>query len=244
MELTVLGASGSFPGPGQACSGYLVQGAGTSIVLDLGSGTLANLQRHLGLGQLDAVVLSHRHPDHWADLTGLRVAWKYDLGMEGLPVHGTGETRALVDAIADGVAPTFDWHDLHDGDEIAIGGLRLRFARTDHYVETYAVRVDDPVDGTSLAFSADTGPGWSFDRLGPGIDVALCEATYATDEDAAGILHLSATRAGTMAREAGVGRLVLTHLLPGSDPDQHRRLAADAFGAPVEIATTNERYHL
>lgn len=244
MRLTVLGCSGSYPGPGEACSGYLVQAAGRNVVFDLGSGSLANLQRHIELADIDAVVLSHRHPDHWMDLTGLRVAWKYGLGREGLPVCGTAETRERADALCDGVSPTFDWRDTYDGAVFDVGDLQLRLARTDHYVETYAVRIDDPSSGRSLAYSADTGPGWSFAALGEGIDVGLCEATYATDEDAAGILHLSARQAGAMAREAGVERLILTHLLPGADAEAHRRIAEGAFGAPVEIATTNTRYDL
>src|SRR5581483_215884 len=72
--LTVLGCSGSYPGPAQACSGYLLRCQGTVIWLDAGSGTLANLQRHVGLAEVDAVVLTHEHPDHWSDIEGYAVA--------------------------------------------------------------------------------------------------------------------------------------------------------------------------
>ncbi len=244
MRLTILGCSGSYPGPGSACSSYLVQGGGRNVVLDMGSGSLANLQLHIDIGDIDAVVLTHRHPDHWADLTGLRVAWKYALGREGLPVYGTGETMALADAVCDGVGPTFDWHVPTGAPTFALGGMEMTFARTDHYVETYAVRLDERGSGRSLAYSADTGPAWSLSSLGTGIHTALCEATYPTDEAAEGILHLSARRAGEMAREAGVQRLILTHLLPGSDAEVHRAAAAEAFGAPVEVAEINASYEL
>jgi ribonuclease BN (tRNA processing enzyme) len=244
MTVTVLGASGSYQGPGGACSGYLVEGGGVRVAVDLGPGSLANLQRYIPLEALDAVVLSHSHPDHWVDLTGLRVALRYGLGRDGLEVHGTAETRTMVGVVCTDLEPTFAWHDTGDGDEFAVGGLRFRTSRTDHYVETMAVRVDDPATDASLAYSADTGPGWSFSALGPGIDLALCESTYPTDEQAAGVLHLSAGQAGAMARSAGVRRLVLTHLWPRSDPDEHRRRGGDAFGAPVAIATIDERYHL
>ena len=96
----------------------------------------------------------------------------------------------------------------------------------------------------SFAYSADTGPGWSFSALGDRLDLALCEATYATDAEAEGVLHLSAQQAGAMAREAGVRRLVLTHLHPGADPEVHRRHAEQAFGGPVSIAQIHERYDL
>jgi ribonuclease BN (tRNA processing enzyme) len=244
MSVTVLGCSGSYSGPGSACSGYLVRSGGTNVVIDMGNGSLANLLRHLSLDDLDAVVLSHSHADHWVDATGLRVALRYGLGREGLPVYGTRETRSLAAAVTAGLEPTFDWHLTGDGDEFEVGSLRFRLSATDHYVETLAVRVDDTTSGRSLAYSADTGPDWSFRHLGSDIDLALCESTYATEEEAAGVLHLSAGQAGRMAADAGIGGLVLTHLWPESDPEQHRRIGTEAFGRPIEIAAIDERYDL
>jgi ribonuclease BN (tRNA processing enzyme) len=243
MTITVLGCSGSYPGPGSACSAYLVQAAGRNVVLDLGTGSLANLQRHIGFDEIDAVVLSHSHPDHWVDLSGLRVALAYATKRDGLEVYGTTETRDLAAALTHGYEPTFDWKVTGDGDDFAIGDLRFRLSATDHYVETLAVRVDDTRSGKSLAYSADTGPDWSFRRLGTGIDLALCESTYPEVPDDH-VLHLSAGQAGAMACDAGVGRLVLTHLWPGTDPDQHRRIGSDAFGRAVDVAAIDERYEL
>ena len=198
LSLTVLGCSGSYPAPDCACSGYLVSDGTTNVAVDLGPGSLANLQRHLDLDRLDAVVLSHAHPDHWVDLTGLHVALKYRHGTEGLPVWGTAENRGMALLVTGQLEPTVDWHVTGDDDDFAIGGLRIRLDRTDHYVQTHAVRIDDR-SGSSLLYSADTGPEWSFDRLGP-VDLAVVEATYGTDAEAEGIKHLSAGQAGEMAR--------------------------------------------
>ena len=240
LRITILGSSGSYPAAGTACSSYLVQGGGVNVVLDLGSGALANLQDHIALADLDAIVVSHSHPDHWLDLGVLATAWKYGLGREGLRVHGTPDTRAKADALVDGLAPTFDWTDIDAGDELVIGGLSLTFSMTDHYVPTLATRV---TDGTSsFAYSADTGPAWSFARLGGPVDLAVCEATHLVDKEPEGVLHLSARQAGAMARQAGVRRLVLTHVSPGVDPEAARAEAAEAFGAPVDLAVAHASF--
>lgn len=243
MSLTVLGCSGSYPAVDCPCSGYLVQFGDTAVAIDLGPGCLANLQRHLDLPRLSGVVLSHAHSDHWVDLSGLHVALKYRHGREELPVHGTADNRRMAALITGSFEPTFRWTDTGDGDSFTIDDLRFTLARTDHYIETHAVRVDAP-DGRSIAYSADTGPDWSLRSLGTGIDLALLESTYATDEERGDILHLSASDAGSMARDASAARLILTHFWPDSDLDVHARNGADAYGAPVTIASPNERYFL
>ena len=127
--------------------------------------------------------------------------------------HPSARPRAL--AGGHDLAPTLDWHLITDGDSVAIGDQQWRFSRTDHPVETLAPRVDS--GGRSFAFSADTGEDWSFARLGGGIDLALCEATFLHRDLVSPSPHLSALQAGAMAADAGVGRLLLTHLAPRSD---------------------------
>lgn len=212
-------------------------------MLDSGPGTVANLQHHIDLGDLSAVVLSHVHPDHWSDFGVLRTAMKYGLGLEGLQVYGTAETREVaLHLVGHELEPTVEWTVVADGDRIEVGGLSVRFSATDHYVETLAARVD--LGGRSLAYSADTGPDWSFLALGDDLDVALCEATLLDRAGNPDVLHLTAREAGELARRAGVRRLLLTHLQPGGDPDAYRREAEDAFGAQVEIVEAGHRYEL
>ena len=236
LTVNVLGCTGSYPGAGMACSGYLVRGGGTTLWLDAGSGTLANLQRHVGLADVDAVVLTHEHPDHWSEIEGFRVACLYGLGRIGVPVYAPAGLRERLSGDA---APAFDWRVVADGQEATAGALALRFSRTDHPPETLAVRIDG--EGRSLAYSADTGPGWSFSALGTGIDTGLCEATYVEATRSVPI-HLSAAEAGAMAREAGVGRLLLTHLWPTLDGVDSLAEATAAYGGPVELARMHETY--
>jgi len=238
LKLTVLGCSGSYPGPGGAASGYLVESDETRIWLDAGSGTLANLQRHIQLDELDAVVLSHEHPDHWADIEGFHIACKYFLEREGFPVYAPAGLR---DVTHDDTEPTFYWHTVTDRDTAEIGDLRLTFSRTDHGPETLAVRIDG--GGRTFGYSADTGPRWSVVALGSGLDLLLCEASFLRDREGS-LQHLSARQAGTSAREARADRLVLTHLWPTVDPAQIQAEGTDAFGAPVELAAIDKEFDL
>ena len=236
LTMTVLGASGSYPGPGGACSGYLVDDGRTRVWVDAGSGTLANLQRHVALDQVDAIVLSHEHPDHWSDLEGWHNVLRFVLDRTRFPVYAPAGLRHQTYQDTD---PYIAWTDVTDGDRVTIGTLDVAFSRTDHGPETLGMRVTS--DGRSFGYSADTGPAWSLEALGAGLDLVLCEATVPTDQEG-GTQHLSARQAGVQARAAGAARLVLTHLWPTLDPARSRAEGSEAFGAPVEVARVDARY--
>ena len=197
--------------------------------VDAGSGSLANLQRYAALSELDGVLISHEHPDHWHDLEGLAVASRYVLDLAPVPVYAPSGLRRLLL----GPEAAYVWNEVADRDRVAIGGVEVTFSRTDHGPETLAMRFDS--DGRSLGYSADTGPRWSIEALGEGLDLALCEATYLADREGT-LQHLSARQAGDTARRAGVGRLVITHLQPGVDRRRARHEAEASFGGPVEMA--------
>lgn len=239
LTLTVLGCDGSYPGPGGACSGYLVQCGETSIWVDAGSGTLAQLQTHIALEQLDAVLLSHSHPDHWTDLEGLAIAFKWYLGKKGPPVYAP---RGLQDMLrVGGAVDVFDWNLLDDGMSTTIGMVSLAFCTTDHPVPTVAMRIEGA--GRTLGYSADSGPAWRMSSLGSDLDLALCEATFLSDREGT-VQHLSARQAGLTAKEAAVHRLVITHITPGIDRDAARLEAEAAFGSAVEVASMGARYEV
>jgi ribonuclease BN (tRNA processing enzyme) len=245
LRLDVLGCDGSYAGPGGACTGYLLSTAQEHVWIDTGPGTLARLQRHIALADVTAVVVSHEHPDHCAELPVLRNALRYILHISDLPVITTAGTRDLVDHISGGAAPTFTWDVVRGGDERQIGDLRLRFVTTDHPVETLAIRVDHPAG--SLAYTADTGSGLDgrlLDPDGTGVDVLLVEATMSVEEEDA-VQHLSAAQAARIAIAAGARRVVVTHVMPGADP--HARAAevaeilrAEGSSAVVQVAADHQ----
>jgi ribonuclease BN (tRNA processing enzyme) len=271
LSVTVLGCAGSYPGPGDACSGYLVRSPHAVTVLDLGPGALANLQQHVELAQVNAVVLTHEHPDHWLDLPILRNAMRYYLGLEGLPVYSTAGGLEAARAVFGDPEPTFHWTVVDASSEVRVGDQHVRFAQTDHPVETLAVRVEagesveagetrdssgafSPRSGSaagaadgrrrSLVYSADTGPGWWAGDLGRDADLFVCEATVPVDLESDSMPHLSGRQAGERARAAGAAHLVVTHIAPGVDQQTQRQDAAEAFGGPVELARNHATFTL
>lgn len=262
MRLTVLGCSGSGPGPRSPASGYLVHAGGTRLLLDLGNGAFGALQRHLDPWALDAAVLSHLHADHCADMSNLVVHRRYHpappAGAVALPVYapdGAAERLAAAYAASAEELGETDLSDVLDFRPVAGGGtvggpgggVVLRAAPVEHPVSAYAVRLEH--GGASLVYSGDTGPSAGLVELARGADVLLCEASWPHvvpgrwDEPPPG-LHLSGRQAGEHATAAGVGRLLLTHVPAWCDPAAHLAEARAAFDGPVELVAADASYEI
>lgn len=240
MRLTVVGCTGSMPGPTSPASCYLVQHDGWSVLLDLGNGAIGPLMGHLDLLDVDAVVLSHLHPDHFLDMTSLYVGRRYGPYARGtrLPVLGPAATpHRLADAYGmrrdPGMADSFDFRVVNH--EVEVGPFRLRTARMAHPVETHAIRLD--AGGHALVYSADTGPTDALPGLADGADLLLAEASFVDGEDNPPDLHLTGRQAGEAAARAGVGTLVVTHVPPWNDREVAVAEATAAFDGAVLGAT-------
>jgi ribonuclease BN (tRNA processing enzyme) len=246
MRLHVLGSSGGYPVPDNPCSGYLLEHEEARIWIDAGNGTMAAVQRILPLERIDALVVSHVHADHCADLFTLYVALRYR--MEGAlrkPLWAPREVWDFVPRFLDpagkGVMKleeAFDFHPLEDGSEVDVLGVRFRCARTAHPVETLALRAE--AGGRVVAYSADTGPAADLTGLARGADLFVCEACY---QDAAmgAPVHLSARQAADGARRSGVLQLALTHVWPTLDSQVSLAEAREAAGdVRVELAQAGQ----
>ena len=242
VQMTVLGACGTYPAAGLACSGYLLEAAGgTRVWVDAGSGTLANLLARSALGDLDAIWISHLHADHVSDLALAGHALCFGvtpttrpvplLGPKGLAEHLRQVMPADVPGVPDNA---FDLHELHDGERIGFGALELEAVATEHGIPTFGLRAS--AGGVTLAYTADTGPCDGAGRLAERADVFLCEASWLRAPDGVPAIHLTAEQAGRCAAEAGARRLVLTHLRPDDDHAGIVAKAEDAFGGPVQLA--------
>ena len=242
----MLGCAGTYPSADSPCSGYLVEHDGFRLVVDLGSGALGSLQRHVDLLAVDAVYVSHLHADHCIDL----VAWSYarryhpDGLPPRLPVYGPqGLAARLCQAFEqppqDGLLDVYDFHEVPVGTR-QLGPFTLTTARTNHPVECHALRLE--TGGRSLVYSGDTAVSDALVKLARDADVLLCEASWTDAPDRPGGLHLSGRQAGEHAARAGVGRLLLTHLIGWADPQAVAAEAAEAYAGPLEVVTCGAAY--
>ena len=242
MRLTIIGCSGSFPGPDSPASCYLVEAGGFRLLLDLGNGALGALQRYAGMYDIDAVCLSHLHADHCLDLCAYWVARTYAPGgpKPRIPVYGPAGT-ALRMAQAYGLAEhpgmmeAFDFGTLTPGTR-QIGPLRVTLAAMNHPVEAFGFRIEHA--GQVLTYSADTGPTPALAGLARGADLLLCEASFLDEPGLPGDVHLTARQAGEYAAGGDVGQLVLTHLVPWNDREQSLREAASSYAGPLSLAAS------
>jgi len=238
FTLTVLGCDGSYPGPDGAGSGYLIRVGETSVVVDAGPGTFAVLQTVIDPVEIDAVVITHHHPDHWTDLLAIDAQARVGRRRRPIPVYAPAQVSEVVTADK---TPMLDWRTVTDGDRAGIGEASFAFHRTAHALETLAARIDGA--GRAMGYCADSGPEWSPEVLGHGLDLLLYEATYTVEHEGTA-QHMSGRQAGIAAREAGAKRLVITHRWPTVDADAVAAEAEAAFGGPVEQASIGKEYTL
>jgi len=250
VKVTVLGCSGSVPGPDSPASGYLIEDDDYRLVLDLGHGAFGALQRYVRPTEVDAVVVSHLHADHCIDLTAYFVALRY--GGEGyrtggpetrIPLIGPSGTRDRIAAAYDplerklGLQGLFGFTTPASGE---LGPFSLSFATMNHPIPTSAVRITN--GDRTFVYSADTGESPELVSLAHGADLFLCEASFGPDDPYVPDLHLTARQAGEHADKAGVDRLVVTHVPPRTSREVQASEAAEAFDGAVEVATAGAEY--
>lgn len=248
MKLTIVGCSGSYPGPDSPASCYLLQhdapdasGASRtwSILLDMGNGALGALQRYVDPLAIDAVFLSHLHADHCIDMTSYYVLRRYHPSGQqpAVPVWGPkGTPRRLARAYdlprKPGMREEFDFHRYRGA--VQVGPFRVEPYEVDHPVPAYALRIT--AGERTIAYSGDTGPTPVLLDLAKDADVFLVEASFRSGDDNPPSLHLTGAEAGDYAARAGAKRVVVTHLPPWHHAETIMAEVGPAFGGPVEQA--------
>ncbi len=257
MKLTIVGCSGSYPGPDSPASCYLVEAEGEAesdgtrrvwrLLLDLGNGALGQLHRYTDPLGVDAVLISHHHADHCLDLCGYYVMRKYHpLGAQPiLPVWGpvgTAERMARAYELPEdpGMTEEFDFG-VYDG-AITIGPFTIEPVAVEHPVDAFALRIS--AGGSVLAYSGDTATCDGIDRVAAGADLFLCEASFRDGDDNPPGIHLTGVEAGEIAERAGASRLVITHVPPWFDRDAMLAEARTTYAGPAELATGGAVYQI
>ena len=236
LVATILGSSGAFATVDRASSGYLVDIDGHPLWMDAGAGTWRNLLTHIDYPELEGIILTHRHPDHTSDIWQGVHAFKLGKAdpLPPIPLWSTSEALSALSAFAVDIGEAFELRPVKAGDRVSFADAEITFFEMKHVPGTVGVRIEH--GGCVLAYSADTGPDGDLAGLAADADVFICEATYQREGgDWEG--HLSAAEAARIAMDAGVKRLILTHLPPGRDHGRSLDEAqAASEGLQVELA--------
>jgi ribonuclease BN (tRNA processing enzyme) len=261
VEITVLGKSPSWQDAGGACSGYLVQSDGYSLVLDCGNGVFSKLRCHRDYVDIDAVLISHLHADHFLDLVPFSYALTYAPRQQPVPVAGWPgtSTPARPDLYApvgatelfrgivrswgneDLIERAFALREYGPGDELEAGPFRIRFCEVPHYTLTFAVELS-LTSGGRFTYSADCSPNEQLVEFAQATDLLLIEATLPRPERTGKRGHLTPAEAGDIGRRAAAKRVVITHFSDELDPQWARAQATEAYAGPVDLAREGAVY--
>ena len=246
MLVTVLGKSPSWEDAGGACSGYLVRENGHAMLLDCGNGVFGKLRAQVDYGEVDTVLLTHLHADHFLDLVPFSYALLYaprDPRPRPPVLHAPPGAAHVFQRVTgawgsdDLIEKAFDMREYGPGAELAAGSLRIRVREMSHYVQCFAIELTSGDGGGRFVFSADTGPTDALVEFASGADTLMVEATLAEAGDENDRGHLTAREAGEHAARAGVRRLVLTHITDELDPVHAREEAGAVYDGEIVVAS-------
>ena len=234
MKLTILGNYGPYPAPNGACSGYLLESSAARVLIECGTGTLAQLQRYTALARLDAVILSHLHYDHMSDLLPMQYALQFNPRepLMLLAPDSPENVRALLDV------PCYA---LSAMQAIQLGDMRFSFHLVKHPWESWALRAE--CGGRVFVYTGDTNEAAGLADFARNADLLLADAGLSEADWHANAPHLSALRCGQLAAEAGAKRLLLTHLNPKYAPEALAAEARAAF-AETEFCAIGRSYEI
>lgn len=237
MKLTVIGYWGAFPKRNEATSCYLLQDGEKNILLDCGSGAVSQLQNVLELWEIDAIILTHYHHDHLADMGVLTYSRMVHLDLQKttkpLMIYGHKDDAAAFEKLGrDSVAIAKAYT---EEESITIGSLTFSFQKTSHSAPCYAIRCSNRADN-SIVYTGDT----TYDeRLIPFVnntDLLITEASFYEHQDAKAFGHMNSKEAATLAEKGNVKSLLLSHLPHFGDHSQLLIEGKKYFSREIHLA--------
>jgi ribonuclease BN (tRNA processing enzyme) len=264
MRIMVLGKSPAWQDAGGACSGYLIEEAGTTVLLDCGNGVFGKLREQVDYTDVDAVVISHLHADHFIDLVPYSYALLLTPRQQPVPVAGHPGTddparprlvappgslqtfRNVVGSWGDEqlIEQAFELEEYDTDSTVEIGPLTATFAEVPHFVRTHAVNLVSSETGGRFTFGADCRPCEELIEVARDTDLLFVEATLPRPERTGVRGHLTPSEAGDHARRAGAKRVVLTHISDELDAEWAREEGAAAYGGAVEVARAGDVFEV
>lgn len=211
MKLTVIGCWGGFPAANGATASYILEKDGFVLIVDMGSGSLSNIQTFVPMDQFDAVLLSHYHHDHIADIGVLQYGWLVDMYVTGrknkLPIYGHAFDQEaftqLTSERTEGIV-------YHPEKTLEIGPFKIQFLKTKHPVPCFAMRITD--GNKTIVYTADSAYTEDFIPFAKDADLLIADCNLYAHQDGAAAGHMTSRECGIIAKEACVRELLLSHL--------------------------------
>ncbi len=235
MKVTVIGCWGGFPPANGATSCYLVEKDGFILIVDLGSGALAKLQNTIDIMDIDAVILSHYHHDHIADVGVLqyaRLVSHYLTNQDAiLPIYGHNEDPLAFQGLSHDVTKGIAYH---PDETLTVGPFSITFLKTKHGVPCYGMRITD--GKTMFVYTADTAYDDTWIDFAKDADMLITDCNFYAHQHGAEAGHMNSTEAALIAQRAQVKELILSHLPQYGRHQQLIEEAKEYYQGPIQLA--------
>lgn len=243
MKLIILGTSAAFSGKNDGCSSYILTSEGKSYLLDTGPGCVSFLQNYIGVKDINGIFLSHLHADHVSDIYTLRYA-VYTAQTEGLierpiPIYMPKSPKKTYKFIRETIKNEFSIVEISESLDLTLDGMTVCFKKAEHPIDTFSMKFTVTVDKTdkTLVYTADTGYHKGLVSFSRNADIIIADATLQdADSELENLGHMTARRAGTLARDANARKLVLTHIWPEYEKNTSLREAEHSFTKDIVLA--------
>lgn len=244
MNIIPIGIWGGYPIANGATSSFLIEQDGYNLLFDCGSGVLASLQNYIPLEQLDAVVISHYHADHIADIGSLQYSRliNYYTGnpLPPLPIYGHTQDKEGFAKLS--YKEQTVGIEISDRTSYTVGPFTLSFCPTVHPVYCLAMKVT--AAGKTAVFTADTEWTEHLVEFSKGADLLISEANLYEEYLGKSPGHMAGSEAGTLARLAEAKQLILTHLPQYGELENIAEAARGQYDGEVELAVVGKVYTL